>query len=125
MGRKTNKVELNQQQLDDAIRLRSLILSYMEKNSIEENGLPTTQADFMAECGYTQGMFAQICGSDKSKPYRALTHEQAFKFARQLGVTIEKISPQIARELLDMCSLVNLHIDKKQKKQRGSSSDSA
>lgn len=116
MSRK--KTELTQSQKDDAARLRALLMDYMLKNN-------KTQSQAMDDCGWTQGMFAQICGSDRSDPHRALTHEQAFTLAKLLGVTIEKISPQIARDLLDMCSLVNLRIDKIKKKQRGSSSDSA
>lgn len=82
-------------ELQDAARLRSLIKAYLDKHK-------TTQAEFMADCGWSQSMYYQM-----TKPERPLGIEAAAKLAEKLGVKIDEISPTIASQIRELSSFIN------------------
>ena len=96
-------------QIDDAYRLRKLIDAHNIKHEL-------TQTSFMQKCGFTQGMYAQLCGSETKPPRRPLSYEQVTKLAKTMGVLIEDISPTLARDILDMCSHIRLTTAKRASK---------
>lgn len=95
------KREFEAWELQDAKRLKLLINRHLEKNKI-------TQAEFAAQCGWTQGMIYQY-----TSPERALGLENVAIFAGALDVSIDAISPTLAKKIRDLHEMVEHQIIRK------------
>jgi hypothetical protein len=100
--------KLDRWQIDDAFRLRALILAHIEKE--KRRGIAMSQDSFMAQFGYSQGMMNMLAG--KSGPQRPLNYDHVAMFAKALGVSIEEISPTLADRLLEMCKIAKAETTK-------------
>lgn len=88
------KREFNDQEMEDARRLKALIDNYISDRE-------STQSEFAARCGWSQGVVYQY-----TKPERALGIETTAVFANALNVKIDQISPKIADQIRKLNSQV-------------------
>jgi hypothetical protein len=88
------KREFEEWELQDAARLRELINAHLESQKI-------TQAEFSANCGWSQGVIYQY-----TKPERALGLENVVIFARTLNVAVDQISLTLANRIRELNSFV-------------------